>query len=92
MTKATEEFSEILYCQSCGMPLTEEEFMANEDYSANQEYCKYCYSDGQFTNPDITMEEMIEICVPYMVENGIPEDEARKMMQEFLPNLKRWKK
>jgi hypothetical protein len=89
VTKATQE---ILYCQSCGMPLTEEEFIANDDDSANQEYCKYCYADGNFTMPDITMEEMIDLCVPYMVENGMPEDDARKMMQETLPNLKRWKK
>jgi len=92
VTKATENYSETLYCQSCGMPLTEEEFITNEDDSANQEYCKYCYADGNFINPDLTMEEMIEVCVPFMVEKGMSEVEARKMMQDFLPKLKRWKK
>ena len=36
------------------------------------------------------MEEMIEICVPYVVEanKDMNEDSARKMMMEFFPTLK----
>ena len=72
------------YCQSCAMPM-EEEFT-----SENEIYCIYCFENGAFTF-DGTMEEMIELCLPYMVEAGMDPDEARGMMCEVLPTLERWK-
>jgi len=36
-------------CQSCSMPLTDEIYATNKDGSANEEYCIYCYKDGDFT-------------------------------------------
>lgn len=65
----------------------------NSDGSKNEDYCKYCYVDGSFTS-DISMEGMIELCVPHMVSanSGMSEDEARRMMKEFFPTLKRWRK
>ena len=83
-----------IYCQSCGMPLSEEShFGKNADGSKNEDYCCYCYENGAFNNPDMTMEEMIELCVPHVVEAKVCPDaeSARKMMQEFFPTLKRWK-
>jgi hypothetical protein len=78
-------------CQSCGMPLSADLYGSNSDGSPNDEYCKYCYVDGNFTMPEATMSEMIEICVPFMVEQGMTEEDACKMMEELLPTLKRWK-
>jgi len=83
------------YCQSCGMPLTEEEmFGKNVDGSKNEDFCCHCYPNGMFTNPSETLEEMIESCIPFLVDDGVcPDNEsARKMLAEFLPTLKRWKK
>lgn len=78
-------------CQSCGMPMEQEnQFGTNKENKLVQEYCIHCYKDGTFTNPDITLEEMIDICVPFLVQNGMEESAARTMMQQFLPNLKRW--
>ena len=35
-------------CQSCGMPLNnKEELGTNKDGSINDDYCKYCYKDGE---------------------------------------------
>lgn len=80
------------WCQSCSMPLTKkEELGTNKDGSKNKEYCIYCYKDGEYTDKEITMEGMVEMCVPFMVENGMQEDEARKIMNNALPTLKRWK-
>ena len=83
------------YCQSCGMPMGEtvELYGTNSDGSRNEDYCKYCYENGEFTQ-DINMNEMIEFCVPYMASanEDMTENEARKMMKEFFPTLKRWKK
>jgi len=77
------------------MPMTEEPmFGKNADGSKNEDYCCYCYPAGAFTNPSETMAEMIEGCIPHMVEGGVCPDaeSARSLLTEFLPTLKRWKK
>ena len=93
------DYSNTIFCQSCGMPLEAEEmFGKNADGSKNEDYCQYCFPNGAFTNPNETLEEMIESCVPFLVKNeenpdGMYQDAegARKMLQEHLPTLKRWK-
>ena len=52
----------------------------NADGSCNNEYCNYCYRNGHFTSPDITMEEEIEICVPFMKQAGM---EMKKKQESF---------
>ncbi len=81
------------YCQSCGMPLVEEALLGTEkEGEKSQDYCTYCYEGGEFKQPQLTVDEMIEICVPHLMEGGMPENEARNMLTSFLPNLKRWRK
>jgi len=86
--------TELLYCQSCGMPMENLDLLGtNADGSTNEDYCHYCYKDGAFTTNE-TMEEMIETCLPF-VSKGDPwpdEETARKAMQQVFPKLKRWKK
>ena len=81
------------YCQSCCMPMDAAGGMygINADGSKSEDYCKHCFENGAFTT-NCTMNEMIEICVPHMASahSGMSEDEARKMMREFSPKLKRW--
>ena len=51
-----------VFCQSCAMPMSKkEDFGTEADGSLSQEYCVYCYQKGKFTNPNITMEEMLAI-------------------------------
>lgn len=80
------------FCQSCGMPMegAEAVYGRNADGSQSADYCNYCYDEGAFKG-DMTMTEMIDFCVPMMVQQGMDEAQARKMMQEFMPMLKRWK-
>lgn len=82
------------YCQSCGMPMgeTNEMYGTEADGSKNEDYCKYCYENGEFS-ADCSMDEMIEFCVPHMAsaDSGMSEDKARNMMRDFFPTLKRWK-
>lgn len=81
------------YCQSCGMPLVDEALLGSEkEGHKSQEYCTYCYEGGEFKQPQLTVKEMIEICVPHLKEDGMPENEARHMLTSFLPSLKRWRK
>ncbi|MBP1991101.1 effector binding domain-containing protein [Paenibacillus eucommiae] len=78
-------------CQSCGMPMPDEAlYGTDKENNKVTEYCKYCYEDGAFTQPELTLGEMIEVCVPIMVKEGMEEQAARTMMQSYLPNLKRW--
>ena len=82
------------FCQCCGIPMgnSDEMYGSSADSSKSEDYCKYCFENGTFTI-DCTMDEMIEVCVLHMVTANLAmtEDEARKMMKEFFPTLKRWK-
>jgi hypothetical protein len=80
------------YCQSCGMPMQDENLYGTQkDGSKTSEYCSYCYERGSFKQPDVTMGQMIELCVPYMKESGMAEEEARGLLNRVLPEFKRWK-
>ena len=85
------------FCQSCGMPLNDENRGTNADGSKNEDYCMYCYQNGKFTN-DCTMDEMIEFCAQFVdeVNKNMPKpmtkDEYKDMMRQYFPMLKRWKK
>ena len=61
------------FCQSCGMPLTDEVLGTNADGSKNEDYCMYCYKDGKFLQ-ECTMDEMIEHCAQFVgaVNEGLP--------------------
>ncbi len=79
-------------CQSCAMPMPTDDLLGTEKGGGpTREYCKYCYADGSFTNPECTIKQMEDICVPIMTEEGMPEAQARAIMQQTLPVLKRWK-
>ena len=79
------------YCQSCGMPMNEDaHFGTNADGSKNEEYCTYCYQSGAFLSPEMTLDEMKAICLPHMVQGGMPEAQAKTMLDQMLPTLKRW--
>ncbi len=81
------------YCQSCGMPLANEALLGTDKAGQkSQDYCMYCYELGEFKQPGLTVEEMVEICVPHLKEDGMAEEEARQMLTSFLPGLKRWRR
>lgn len=82
------------FCQSCAMPMNSAEmFGTNTDGSRTQEFCKYCFQNGMFTAPNITVQEMIDKCVSIMSQQKImPEDQARELMAKTIPNLNRWKR
>ena len=88
---------QIKFCQSCGMPLTDDVLGTNADGSKNEEYCIYCYRDGKFLQ-DCTMDEMIEHCAQFVgaVNEGLPspitKEEYIGQMKMYFPQLKRWRK
>jgi len=78
-------------CQSCGMLVTEELRGTQADKNPSADYCHYCYQDGAFVKEE-TMDEMIESCVPFRInETDCPDAEAaRSQMKRDFPHLKRW--
>lgn len=83
------------FCQSCGMPLTEDILGTNADGSKNEEYCIYCYKDGAFTG-DYTMEEMADFCAQFVDDynkhtgKSLSREEYKNELLKFFPMLKRW--
>lgn len=67
------------------------------DGTPNEDYCIYCYKDGKFTQ-DITMEQMIDHCAQFTDEinkqsgQNLTIEQAKEMMRQLFPHLKRWKK
>ena len=47
-----------LICQCCGMPLDDSTTSKEADGIFNEEYCKWCYSDGEYTYDN--MDDLIE--------------------------------
>ena len=79
-----------LICQCCGMPLEDATTSREPDGVFNEEYCKWCYTDGTFkyTSP----EQLIEFCVEHMASDAWPKEQVRAHMEAVVPNLKHWKK
>mgnify|MGYP003393846552 FL=1 len=82
------------FCQSCGMPMEGIDcFGTDVDGKKNDDYCCHCYYNGEFTNPNITLEEMIDLVASIMVDKvKMQEKQAIQISQSFIPTLKRWKK
>jgi hypothetical protein len=56
------------------------------------DYCHWCFSNGIFTEPEISLPDMVDKCVATMTKKGImPEAQARSLMNQVLPTLKRWR-
>ena len=79
-----------LICQCCGMPLEDEIIGKNQDGSLNEAYCKWCYADGTYTYSD--MDDLINVCIPHMTQQGFTEEQARSYMKDMLPKLDYWKR
>lgn len=80
-------------CESCAMPIGPGSYGTNADGSANEDYCNYCFKDGGFTEPGLSLEEMIRKSIHHMmVERKFEEERAEVMARAVIPNLKRWRK
>jgi len=75
------------------MPLSKaEDFGTSAEGFRQNDYCHYCYQDGAFTQPDITLEQMTEFCVqPTASATGMAEAEAWALLERTLPFLNRWR-
>ena len=79
-----------LICQCCGMPLQDEIIGKDRDGTPNEDYCKWCYADGTYTYSD--MDDLINVCIPHMVNESFSEEQARAYLKQVLPTLDYWKR
>lgn len=77
-----------LVCQCCGMPLDDSSISRESDGAFNEEYCKWCYSEGKFTYHSI--DELIDYLLTHMTYSGWTQEQARAYYQEQLPKLNYW--
>ena len=59
-----------LICQCCGMPLDDSCISKEPDGVFNEEYCKWCYADGEYTYDN--MDDLIDFCVKNMTNEHLP--------------------
>jgi hypothetical protein len=79
-----------LNCQSCGTPLNRPERLGTEkDGSKSTIYCDYCYRDGEFTYPGMTLEEMKDHLEKELQKIEAPANVLASTLKR-LPNLSRW--
>lgn len=77
-------------CQCCGMPLEDALISREKDGTLNEDYCKWCYADGEYTYSN--MDDLIDVCVTHMVNENFSEEQARAYMKQVLPGLDYWKR
>lgn len=80
-----------LICQCCGMPLDEDDFISREqDGSYNEDYCKWCYANGEFAYP--SKDSLIEYLVSHVPNpDHLADEDRRSQFGLCLSQLKHWK-
>ena len=81
-----------LFCQCCGMPLSEDDSISREiDGSFNEDYCKWCYFDGRFAY--VTKDALLDFLVSHMPNPGGDSDALRRAQYDaMLSQLAHWRK
>lgn len=78
-----------LICQCCGMPLEDSNISREIDGTFNEEYCKWCYNEGNFVYT--SLEELTDFLVGHMSNEQFPPEQMRAYLNEVLPTLNHWR-
>lgn len=78
-----------LICQCCGMPLDDSNISKETDGTFNEEYCKWCYANGQYIYSN--MDTLIDFCAEHMANENFTSEQVRAYMKDMLPKLNHWK-
>ena len=90
-----------LTCGCCGMPLEEENISKEMNGEFNEEYCKWCYADGDFTLDfwkqyiriggkerfEAFKKQIIEECNELLCAEGLPKVEQLNVLSGSFVNL-----
>ena len=78
-----------LICQCCGMPLDDSSISKEPNGEFNEDYCKWCYTDGKFVYT--SLEQLTDFLVEHMSNEQFPPEQARAYFEASLPKLEHWK-
>ena len=78
-----------LFCQCCGMPLEDEYISKETDGTFNDEFCKWCYSEGKFVYTSI--DELVDFLMEHSANKQLTEEENRSYFKNALSKLNHWK-
>ena len=70
------------------MPLDDSTLSKEPDGTFNEEYCKWCYTDGEFVYTDL--KELTDFLVGHMANENWPPEQARAYFEARLPELHYW--
>jgi len=76
-------------CESCGMPLNDATHGTEADGTPSAGYCATCYTNGAFTAPDASVEDVREAAIAALVEQGVPPLTATRLTAS-IGSLPRW--
>lgn len=79
-----------LICQCCGMPLDDSTISKEKDGSFNEEYCKWCYTNGDYVYKD--MNTLISFLAEHMSNENWSKEQAKAYFEEQIPKLNYWRK
>ena len=63
----------------------------NKDCTINEDYCKYCYDNGEFIDK-VSTEEYINMCSQFGAQANMINEQMKEFCTKVFPTLKRWKK
>jgi hypothetical protein len=73
------------------MPLDEGFYGTDAEGNYTKEYCRFCFQKGEFTEPELTSEQMVQRTIDFMTRKlKLPEAKAREFSSTVIPKLKRW--
>lgn len=78
-----------LVCQCCGMELDENSISSEPEGGANPDYCKWCYTDGDFVYK--SLPELVEYLVTHMPLGDFTREQAEEFFTDRLKELRYWK-
>ena len=80
------------FCQSCGMPLSRDAQGGGTEADGRKttEYCSHCYRAGAFTQPQLTMQQMMDNVRGRLLQMNLPAPAVDGMVSG-VAQLRRWK-
>lgn len=72
------------------MPLEDEYISKEPDGTFNEEYCKWCYSEGKFIYT--SLDELVDFLVEHTDNEQWTKEQARGFFESELPKLSHWRK
>lgn len=79
-----------LICQCCGMPLDDSTTSKDPNGEFNEDYCKWCYTNGEFVYK--SLDQLIDFLSTHMSNENFTPEQAREYFSAELPKLSHWKK